>query len=43
MFKTSNGNYVAPSAIAAMFKGICPYVGEIIVHGENRPRAARSS
>ncbi|MFZ2178582.1 MAG: long-chain fatty acid--CoA ligase [Rhodococcus sp. (in: high G+C Gram-positive bacteria)] len=37
MFKTSQGKYVAPSAIAATFKGICPYVGEIIVHGENRP------
>ncbi|EID77339.1 MULTISPECIES: AMP-dependent synthetase/ligase [Rhodococcus] len=37
MFKTSQGKYVAPSAIAATFKGICPYVGEIIVHGESRP------
>ncbi|MGW0176750.1 AMP-dependent synthetase/ligase [Rhodococcus sp. NPDC003322] len=36
MFKTSNGKYVAPSAIAATFKGICPYVGEIIVHGEGK-------
>ncbi|WP_430334995.1 AMP-dependent synthetase/ligase [Rhodococcus sp. ACT016] len=36
MFKTSNGKYVAPSAIAATFKGICPYVGEIIVDGEGK-------
>lgn len=36
MFKTSNGKYVAPSAVAATFKGICPYVGEIIVDGEGR-------
>lgn len=36
MFKTSNGKYVAPSAIAATFKGICPYVGEIIVSGEGK-------
>ncbi|QCQ93114.1 AMP-dependent synthetase/ligase [Rhodococcus sp. SGAir0479] len=36
MFKTSNGKYVAPSAIAATFKGLCPYVGEIIVHGEGK-------
>ncbi len=36
MFKTSNGKYVAPSAIAAMFKGLCPYAGEIIVHGEGK-------
>jgi long-chain acyl-CoA synthetase len=37
MFKTSQGKYVAPSAIAAMFEGICPYVGEFIVYGEGRP------
>ncbi|AOW93859.1 AMP-dependent synthetase [Rhodococcus sp. WMMA185] len=36
MFKTSNGKYVAPSAIASTFKGICPYVGEIIVDGEGK-------
>jgi long-chain acyl-CoA synthetase len=36
MFKTSNGKYVAPSALAATFKGICPYVGEIIVDGEGK-------
>ncbi|MFZ2176867.1 MAG: long-chain fatty acid--CoA ligase [Rhodococcus sp. (in: high G+C Gram-positive bacteria)] len=36
MFKTSNGKYVAPSAISATFKGICPYVGEIIVDGEGK-------
>ncbi|MGX7730262.1 AMP-dependent synthetase/ligase [Rhodococcus sp. 2H158] len=37
MFKTSQGKYVAPSAIAATFKGLCPYASEIIVHGEGRP------
>jgi long-chain acyl-CoA synthetase len=37
MFKTSQGKYVAPSAIAARFNGICPYVGEFIVYGEGRP------
>ena len=37
MFKTSQGKYVAPSAIAAKFNGICPYVGEFIVYGEGRP------
>ncbi|NLE81489.1 MAG: long-chain fatty acid--CoA ligase [Rhodococcus sp.] len=36
MFKTSNGKYVAPSAVAATFKGICPFVGEIIVNGEGK-------
>ena len=37
MFKTSQGKYVAPSAMTARFKGICPYVGEFIVFGEGRP------
>ena len=37
MFKTSQGKYVAPSAMAARFKGICPYLGEFIVCGEGRP------
>jgi len=37
MFKTSQGKYVAPSAIGAMFKGICPFASEIIVYGEGKP------
>lgn len=37
MFKTSQGKYVAPSAIAAMFKGLCPVASEIIVYGEAKP------
>ncbi len=37
MFKTSQGKYVAPSAISANFKAICPYASEIIVYGEGKP------
>ncbi|MBF6468247.1 long-chain fatty acid--CoA ligase [Nocardia beijingensis] len=37
LFKTSQGKYVAPSAIAATFKGMCPYAAELIVYGETRP------
>jgi len=37
LFKTSQGKYVAPSATAAAFKAICPYVSEMIVYGEERP------
>lgn len=37
MFKTSQGKYVAPSVIAAKFKGICPYVAELIIYGEGKP------
>lgn len=36
LFKTSNGKYVAPSLIESTFKGLCPYVGQLLVHGENR-------
>lgn len=39
LFKTSQGKYVAPSAIAATFGGICPYVSELVVYGEGRPYA----
>ncbi|WP_328354660.1 long-chain fatty acid--CoA ligase [Mycobacterium sp. NBC_00419] len=37
MFKTSQGKYVAPSAISAMFKGLCPFASEIIIYGESKP------
>lgn len=37
MFKTSQGKYVAPSAIDARFKGLCPYANELLVYGEAKP------
>ena len=37
MFKTSQGKYVAPSAVSAHFKAICPYASEIIIYGEGKP------
>jgi long-chain acyl-CoA synthetase len=37
MFKTSQGKYVAPSAIDAKFKGLCPYVSELLAYGEAKP------
>ena len=33
LFKTSGGKYVAPSVIESTFKGICPYVSQMLVHG----------
>ncbi|HET7477511.1 MAG TPA: long-chain fatty acid--CoA ligase [Dermatophilaceae bacterium] len=36
LFKTSGGKYVAPSAIEAMFKGICPYASQLVVYGDGR-------
>lgn len=37
LFKTSQGKYVAPTAISASFKAICPYASEMIVVGAARP------
>ena len=37
MFKTSQGKYVAPSAVDTRFKGLCPYVSELLVYGEAKP------
>lgn len=37
MFKTSQGKYVAPSAIDAKFKAMCPYISELLVYGEGKP------
>ncbi|WP_346012213.1 AMP-dependent synthetase/ligase [Streptomyces sp. SID3343] len=36
LIKTSGGKYVAPSEIEGRFKGLCPYVANILVHGESR-------
>ncbi|MCF2530341.1 AMP-dependent synthetase/ligase [Yinghuangia soli] len=36
LIKTSGGKYVAPSDVEGRFKGLCPYVSNIIVHGNNR-------
>ncbi len=36
LFKTSGGKYIAPSQIESTFKGLCPYVSQILVHGEGR-------
>ncbi len=36
LFKTSGGKYVAPSAIESTFKGMCPYVSQLVVHGNGR-------
>ncbi len=36
LFKTSNGKYVAPSLVESRFKGLCPYVSQVVVHGADR-------
>ncbi|ANH40209.1 Long-chain-fatty-acid--CoA ligase FadD15 [Nocardioides dokdonensis FR1436] len=36
LFKTSGGKYIAPPAIEAKFKAICPYVSQFMVFGNER-------
>ena len=36
LFKTSGGKYVAPSSIEGQFKAICPFVANMLVHGNER-------
>ena len=36
LIKTSGGKYVAPQKIEGIFKAVCPYVSQIVVHGEGR-------
>ena len=36
LIKTSGGKYVAPQALEGAFKAICPFVSQIVVHGNNR-------
>jgi long-chain acyl-CoA synthetase len=36
LIKTSGGKYVAPTALEGRFKAECPYVSQIVVHGNNR-------
>jgi long-chain acyl-CoA synthetase len=36
LIKTSGGKYVAPQALEGNFKALCPYVSQILVHGNNR-------
>jgi long-chain acyl-CoA synthetase len=36
LIKTSGGKYVAPQGIESRFKAVCPYAGQIVVHGEGR-------
>ncbi|MFV0462711.1 MAG: AMP-dependent synthetase/ligase [Nostocoides sp.] len=36
LFKTSGGKYVAPSVIESTFKGLCPYVSQMMVYGDQR-------
>jgi long-chain acyl-CoA synthetase len=36
LIKTSGGKYVAPQKIETVFKAVCPFASQILVHGEGR-------
>jgi long-chain acyl-CoA synthetase len=36
LIKTSGGKYVAPQKVEGMLKAACPYVSQVLVHGEGR-------
>ena len=36
LIKTSGGKYVAPQKIEIVFKAVCPYASQIVVHGDRR-------
>ncbi len=39
LIKTSGGKYIAPQAIEAMFKAVCPLASQMLVHAERRKYA----
>ncbi|MCS6912222.1 MAG: AMP-binding protein [Myxococcales bacterium] len=36
LIKTSGGKYVAPQAIEGKLKATCPYISQVVVHGDRR-------
>jgi long-chain acyl-CoA synthetase len=36
LIKTSGGKYVAPQKVEGVLKAACPYVSQVVVHGEGR-------
>jgi long-chain acyl-CoA synthetase len=36
LIKTSGGKYIAPQAIEGKLKAACPYLSQVVVHGDNR-------
>ena len=36
LIKTSGGKYVAPQKVEGVLKAACPYISQVVVHGEGR-------
>jgi long-chain acyl-CoA synthetase len=39
LIKTSSGKYIAPQKVEGVLKAACPYVSQVVVHGEGRKYA----
>jgi long-chain acyl-CoA synthetase len=37
LIKTSGGKYVAPQMLEGQLKALCPYLSQVVVHGDGRP------
>ncbi len=37
LIKTSGGKYVAPQSLEGRLKAVCPYVSNVVIHGDQRP------
>ena len=40
LIKTSGGKYIAPQKVEGVLKAACPYVSQVVVHGEGRRYAS---
>ncbi len=36
LIKTSGGKYVAPQKVEGVLKAVCPYISQVVVHGDGR-------
>ncbi|HEX3475543.1 MAG TPA: long-chain fatty acid--CoA ligase [Kofleriaceae bacterium] len=36
LIKTSGGKYIAPQSIEGKLKAVCPYISQVIIHGDKR-------
>jgi long-chain acyl-CoA synthetase len=39
LIKTSGGKYIAPQKVEGVLKAVCPYISQVIVHGDGRKYA----
>jgi long-chain acyl-CoA synthetase len=40
LIKTSSGKYIAPQKVEEVLKAACPYISQVVVHGEGRSYAS---